>query len=220
MKTRLLFTVLAFSFSLFLPEASAAIVYTEGYGNQRKPGRPERPYSYVQDIDMNGDGAYDYYFGGGGASLWIVPTGANRILSIKAPLPDLERDVVALRAGELIGAIPAVGEWTGLADSWNSADYGASILYSIYEQGTISNIPMSEETWLGLEYHLEDGVHYGWVSLRSGLSSTNAVYIYGWAYESEPGKPIIAGMIPEPSSALLLAGAASTLALRRKRRVV
>jgi hypothetical protein len=40
--------------------------------------------------------------------------------------------------------------------------------------------------------------------------------IHGWAYESEPGKPIIAGAIPEPS-ALLLACAAlgSWLVLRR-----
>jgi len=111
---------------------------------------------------------------------------------------------VALEPGAVIGAMNVVGEWTGLVDAANDFDNGGSILFSIYTVGTISNIPMSETTFLGLEFHMESSVHYGWVSLRSGLSTTNFVYIYGWAYESEPSKPILAGAIPEPSASLLM----------------
>ena len=215
------FLILFFAMGL-PPMAPAAIIYTEGFGGKNAYLEPfvreGRPYTYVQDIDMNGDGSYDFFFAGGGSEFRLVPAGANRIISIKAPLPDLERDVVAFREWAAIAGNPTVGEWTGFADSWNDFDDGGSILFSIYTEGIVSNVPEIEPFYLGLEYTMDDGVHYGWINLLTGLSSTDGAYILGWAYESDPGKPILTGAIPEPSPAVLgLAGAAVLVSRRRRR---
>jgi hypothetical protein len=136
------------------------------------------------------------------------------------PLPDLERNIVALEPETLIGANNTLGTWTGRVNAANDFDRGESILFSIYTAGTISNIPMAEETFLGLEFHLDDDVHYGWISIITGLSTTNFVYIYGWAYESEPSKPILAGAIPEPSAGLLMLLASIGLLDRRRKELL
>lgn len=201
-------------------KAPGATMYTSVNGFPHKFGDIHQPYTYVQDIDLDADGAYDYYFGGGGASFVLVPNGENRMLSTRVALPDLERNIVALEAGAVIGAVNATGEWTGYADSANEFDKGESILYSIYTSGIISNVPMGVETFLALELHKDDGVHYGWLSFITGLSTTNFVYIYGWAYESEPSKPILAGAIPEPSASLLMLLAWIGLLDRRRKELL
>lgn len=57
-------------------------------------------------------------------------------------------------------------------------------------------------------------VRAGWIDIEIG----NGIQIYRYAYETEPGVPIVAGAVPEPPSLVLLAtGAAGLAALRRKR---
>jgi hypothetical protein len=215
MNTR--YCLIALCVLAFHLKAPAAIVYTAVNGFPHKFGDIHQPYTYVQDLDLDADGAHDYYFGGGGAAFVLVPNGENRMLSARVALPDLERNIVALEAGAVIGAVNAIGEWTGHADAANDFDKGESILYSIFTAGVISNVPMEMETFLALELHKDDGVHYGWLSFITGLSSTNFVYIYGWAYESEPSKAILAGAIPEPSAGLLFLIAWIGLLNRRRK---
>ena len=70
--------------------------------------------------------------------------------------------------------------------------------------------------YLGVELDLNGETHYGWIEVESRPLATVAI-VHRWAYESEPGVPIFAGRIPEPSAiALLPAGLA--LAARRSRR--
>lgn len=60
-------------------------------------------------------------------------------------------------------------------------------------------------------------MHYGWLDIE-GVITSPVLRIHGWAYETEPGKGIIAGAIPEPSSlVLILAGAGGLWMLRKKR---
>jgi hypothetical protein len=79
------------------------------------------------------------------------------------------------------------------------------------------------EGFLGLTILLNTTTVYGWadVTLNNLDGTTNGLPVYtlhGFAYD-DTGAPIAAGAIPEPSSiALLAAGAAGVLALKRRRK--
>jgi len=57
--------------------------------------------------------------------------------------------------------------------------------------------------YLGLRFHLSDGYHFGWarvtVRYHNGSHSQRTwdALITGYAYETEPNKPILAGQVSE-----------------------
>ena len=200
--------------------ASASIIYTAGFGNQHGIGWPDRGV-YVQDIDLDGDGAYDFYFRGGvGFEFWFVPVGQNRILSTKMPPPGQGRFTFPLTAGAVIGSFSDQAVWLGNADAESAYDFG-SVVFSIVgtEMGPAirSTIPADEVRYLALEYHREGELHYAWVAIQSRLFHNNWVDVKGWAWNSEPNIPIIAGAVPEPSGGLLGLLSAAVWLLRRRR---
>lgn len=200
----------------------AAIIYTEGFGNQHGIGWPDRGV-YVQDIDLDRDGVYDYYFRGGvGYEFWFVPMGQNRILSTRAIPPDRGRFTFPLMAGAAIGNSSEQAVWLGNADAEGVYDFG-SVVFSIVGTGmgnvVRSTIPADEVRFLALEYHREGELHYAWVAIQSPLFHNNWVDVIGWAWESEPNTLIFAGAVPEPSACLLSTIAVGVWLLRRKRRV-
>ena len=71
---------------------------------------------------------------------------------------------------------------------------------------------------MGVEFYIGDNIHYGWINLVVAEFIPYAE-IYGWAYESEPGKPIIAGAVPEPSTLALFALGGGLLAAKRRRTI-
>lgn len=75
--------------------------------------------------------------------------------------------------------------------------------------------------------------HFGWLELSLDIHSTGApdptsaaywssgyitTRVWGWAYETQPDTPIIAGAVPEPASAALLVAVAPALLRRRRNR--
>ena len=82
-----------------------------------------------------------------------------------------------------------------------------------------------KDGYIGFEFTLEDGVHYGWMHLdasTAGKDSNGIVrgvggYIDGWAWETTPGMGIVAGSIPEPSAGILVVFALGGSLLIRKR---
>jgi len=71
--------------------------------------------------------------------------------------------------------------------------------------------------YMGLQFEGDDGTHFGWVQMTV-YDEYPGMTIHDWAYESTPGEGIIAGAVPEPSSAILaILGATSVWVIRRQR---
>jgi len=89
----------------------------------------------------------------------------------------------------------------------------AWILISNFEPGfTDTELPENTPTYLGVNLNLGAGTQYGWIGItRTGME----VDAFAWAYETEVGVPIAAG-VPEPASlSLLLFGGVALLRHRR-----
>lgn len=74
---------------------------------------------------------------------------------------------------------------------------------------------VGDKAYLGIEFQGDAGTHYGWIHIEefAGVGG----WFYEYAYEDTPGASLIAGVIPEPSSILLLLlGGSFLFALRRK----
>ena len=77
---------------------------------------------------------------------------------------------------------------------------GAAYLHVRYNVGSSCSF-LGILGYLGIEFLIDGQVHYGWMDLDN--YNYFQTEIHGWAYESEPCKPILAGSIPEPSILLL-----------------
>lgn len=73
---------------------------------------------------------------------------------------------------------------------------------------------IGETAYLGFRFEGEEGVHYGYALLTDTTSRGTTILATAW--ETEPGKAIVAGAIPEPSSSLIAFLGLSFLC-RRKR---
>ena len=100
--------------------------------------------------------------------------------------------------------------------SWSSFGY-------IYHPSVGTELTPGVETYVGVEFTLGDGTHYGWIGVvplwvsDAGGSGDDALGLdaFAWGYETEAGVPIEAG-VPEPGTLALLAmGAVGVLSRRR-----
>lgn len=73
--------------------------------------------------------------------------------------------------------------------------------------------------YMGVRLELSPGVYnYGWVDIQNNMAHPWNYRIRGWAYESDPGVPISAGLIPEPGGPLLIGATLCIPILRRRKR--
>jgi len=93
---------------------------------------------------------------------------------------------------------------------------------TLYDEGSPGNFDWGAGTrgFLGLRINLSGSDRYGWADVsinRVGANSFNHT-LYSYAYEDAPDTEILAGAIPEPSTAaLLVAGAARVASMRGRR---
>jgi len=87
--------------------------------------------------------------------------------------------------------------------------------------------PVGQPGFAGFSLKQPDGVHFGWLKLQWGADAggfPNSETVLGWAYSDVAGEAILAGQtgpVPEPAAmtlAVLGAGSAGVLALRRRRK--
>lgn len=71
----------------------------------------------------------------------------------------------------------------------NQTDYG------VYYAGSWAFAPTS---YLGIKFSIEGQTHYGWARLKvqfNGFARDIDVLLSGYAYESQPGKPVRTGYL-------------------------
>jgi hypothetical protein len=59
-----------------------------------------------------------------------------------------------------------------------------------------------------------ESTHHGW--LRLSINPDFSLTLHDWAFETEPGTPIVAGAVPEPKTWMLVAAALVGLVLLRR----
>lgn len=159
-------------------------------------------------IDLNGDSIVDFTFAADFSATGLRTERANRLVYRIDPPPNLGGPVASVASGFVIGS--------NLSDSsvaWTSSDLvggyvdpgenSFALISLVLDSGASSDF--NGRAHVGLEFALSDGIHYGYFDLESGPYP--AAILYGWAYETTPGVPIAAGVVPEPGiSALLVLG--------------
>lgn len=179
----------------------------------------------TEPIDMNADGTIDFTFGASVGFAGLRSERANRIIYRYTPPPDIGGPIPPLPVGFMIESTLASASF-----GWGSSDFGGGYV----DPGEIAFMPFSIVTStgssgafplspglrapIGIEFEAADGIHYGYFDVISARDS-GAVIVYGWAFETTPNTPIIAGSVPEPGRAgFLILG--MTPLLRRRRRAL
>lgn len=109
------------------------------------------------------------------------------------------------------------------------ATYGGTPAF-LFEGDTIGNtftyggigtltFPINLQTYMGVAFKIDEEIHYGWALFEI---TPSVVILYSFAYETDPGKAIQAGAIPEASDMALMAGitagSVAAFAARRRRK--
>ena len=165
---------------------------------------PFLPVSY--DLDFDSDGRPEYTFQSSGDNgFFLIGQNQNKLSLYPMDL------LVPLPAGTVIG--PSIGSipWTG----------GPAAISGCNSIGCDGYFIGLDSAYAGLQFGLADGTHYGWVqiSLPSRTSGgwypfpPNGGWVYGYAWETRPDTPIVAGEVPEPKTWAILLGMAVLWAL-------
>lgn len=177
-------------------------------------------------VDLDGNGTQDLVFEvsrGATDDVSVSLTGRNQVWSYAGGVAghDVGTHAISLLGGTSLGPglhsnIPSLG-WHNDVDA-----RGSSIIME-----TLSFRPVSgdffpgydfEQKYLALRFEREGRIHYGWMALSGWNALGLQVYVHSWAWESEPDTPIIVGVIPEPGTGALLAGAGLLCPRRRRGR--
>ncbi len=159
---------------------------------------------------------------------WLVTQGPVQVVTTLDPPPNIGGLVRAMDAGVSIGAslnAPA-GWYEGEPAYENGQPVPGDRFHVLYEGGFFPPVSefFKEESYIGLKFEIDGQVHYGWlgVELAPGNlpwnSRPSSSRITGFAYETQPGIPIIAGAVPEPCSPILFAAGAGLIFIRRRHR--
>jgi hypothetical protein len=162
------------------------------------------------DFDINGDGQTDWslitYEGPNSESISLLPALTSGFV-YQTPPSTFQPWVYPLLRGTEIGStfVTTTYEWflgfeAPLSSSGGQGQFG----------------PFSgKDGYIGFQFEADDGIHFGYAYFINtrGLGLTVSEY----AWETEPGKAIRAGNVPEPSSALFILISLLGTSLRRSR---
>jgi hypothetical protein len=162
------------------PDAEAKVVYT--------PAHVVIDQGTKFDLDVNHDGVVDFVFSNGGSTFiqlfGVIPQDhSNAVVDegfcISSNLQPRNAPA-ALPSGQEIGK------------QLNFRPYG-QCMRSFFYYDTQGHWQHVTNKYLGLAMRIDGEIHYGWARLStSGVLNFQAV-LTGYAYETEPGKSIVAG---------------------------
>jgi hypothetical protein len=138
-------------------------------------------------IDLNHDGLEDFQIYSsllsGAGIVKVLPARGNRILAAGPDQCFLDNAAAPLPGGAVIGpGKPFQASATCMA----YLAYGALSSGGLWKE--------AEHRYLGLAFEIDGTEHFGWARLSlSKFLFNNTAEIEGYAYETIPGKPIIAG---------------------------
>lgn len=187
-------------------------------------------------LDFNGDGNPEFVITAGDFFIDVLHYLGSRVFIQSSPPPNIGGSAASIQSGVEINA--ALGDlifrWYGGTRIGGYDDepfdrataVGLSLGTGIVQRPSASaGHTRGKDGYIGLEFRLAGEVHYGWVHLdasgllpdRFGELQGGGGPITGWAWETTPGKGIVAGAIPEPTTACLTFIAGGMVLLRRRR---
>ena len=171
-------------------------------------------------FDVDGNGTIDYTFIANLAEASLRTERANRLVIRVSPPPNLGGPVASLPADYQIGPslLHSGIRWTSsdLLGGYVSPDeLQASGIIQVLFSG--SSTQFTERSAIGIEFEAEDGIHYGYFDVSPATFLAPRITLHGWAWETRPGVPILAGRVPEPSTLVFLIVAGGSLLQRRRK---
>lgn len=186
------------------------------------------------EFDVDGDGSVDFglystvdgtpngqSFGG----VYASPKRGVEILGCPYPPPYSDPDNlgVGMPIGSIIGFDSPLQYTPATGVVWGGMDLRTgryNMLTAVWTNGQAGTFYVGNEDVTGyLAFRLlkEDGWHYGWLEAAGGF---HGLEIFGIAWETDPNKAIVAGLIPEASSTLLaLCGVVCSVLYRKRTQV-
>jgi len=176
--------------------ADAQIVYT--------PAHVVIPYNSGYALDLANNGTTDFILHGS------VTSNCSTVFSQLLAKPVIGNALEAkfFYSESLARALPA-GARIGPGDRFLGQQRRRGILMgeAIYSPGggqVFGSWVRAANRYLGLKFHLNGQAHYGWARLSAnlGLQHRMQVLLTGYAYETQPDTPIVAGQETETSGGL------------------
>jgi hypothetical protein len=173
---------------------------------------PYSDYPFSQDIDLNGDGVPDFNLSSPNTfDINLSPLNNNAIISVPEPPGDLGALIYAFNQGAPISSsLDPVLVW------WGNDGNGPPSIVSSADIGSIGYFQGQTDAYAGMRLDVAGSLYYGWIHIQN--FGGNWGQVSDWAYETRPGTQILAGAVPEPSSAALLAVGMLSLRLLRSLR--
>lgn len=144
-----------------------------------------------------------------------------------------------LEAGRVVGEdVPLGREWGAGVGLGGAHSFNLHFPEQVDEYWRPDNFDENDEAIFGFRLLEDDGWHYGWLKIGFGPAENyigdldgfptegtpvslfrNKPVVLEYAYETEAGVPVVAGVVPEPSVLVLVgAGALGLLLIQRRRR--
>jgi len=179
----------------FALPADAQIIYTPC---NTPMALPTLNHGAVTQLDLNNDGNPDFKF-----SLFYSATAAssvfrsNRELIIGAEQTGNEiLGAAGVNGQEPTAAAVPAGRIIGAQKDF-AADFAILAIEAYFSRGNIRDSGSwryVQTAYLGLKFMIDGQVHYGWARIKFPFPGGYELpSIYGYAYESTPNKPIVAG---------------------------
>lgn len=170
------------------------------------------PYGvHLYDLSFNYDVKTDFVIQTKFYSTTNQSAGTQRLIALGADSNGVESRAAALKAGEQIGPNRNFSHLGVMASDWGSAGASTSI-----KRGPWVNV---NNRYLGLKFKINGETHFGWARL-SVEAERGRFYVQatltGYAYETIPDKPIIAGEENDADDSAEQPVTLGTLALGRK----
>lgn len=166
-------------------------------------------FTVLYPIDVDGDSLADFTFGADSSGVALRTERANQLIVSLSPPPNIGGPVADLPDGFLVdSSLDPQLAWLSSDPVGGYVDPGEIAFATIVQcldTGCLSTWPGGAPTrgFIGIDFELADGWHYGYFDIVLSGDAAGAALL-GWAYESQPGVPIAAGAVAEPSACGLL----------------